>query len=280
MPSGAHRIALAVLLAGGLHSRVLFAEPEEDAKKQAADKKNGTVLTFYGLRKLEEDPSVPDEEKLKEWQAFIERATEQIQYARKAVERWKNAARVRLLEAARSADRDSKVGVVEKIKKWEEVARLYPRDPEARGAKKRIAFWTQEETKRLVEAAEDVERARRSKVERIHAWMQVLGWVEDGPEARAAHKRIDGLQDQLFAEAVSADNIARVDDRTKLAAWKDVLSGRPNASQQKIAVRRVSELEAVVGVGEEAGRKGGPSSPARAFPDAGAADASERADVR
>lgn len=215
----------------------------------AADavKKSGTVLTFYGLRKLEEDPAVSDEEKLKEWQAFIERAAEQIQYAKKAVDRWKDAARLRLVETARNADRDPKVEPKEKIKKWNEVARLYPHDPEVRGAKKRIAYWTQEETKRIVEAAEEVERARKPKVDRIRAWLQVLDWVSEGPEARAANKRIDSLQQQLFNEAQSVDAIARVDDKTKLAAWQDVLAGRPTAVQERLGTRRVSELEATIG---------------------------------
>ena len=38
--------------------------------------------------------------------------------------------------------------------------------------------------------------------------------------------------------------IARVDDKTKLSAWKDELAGRPSPKQQKKAERRVAELEA------------------------------------
>ena len=113
--------------------------------------------------------------------------------------------------------------------------------------KKCIAFWTQEETKRLVKEAEEVERSRRTKVDRIRAWMEVLAWIDQGPEAKAANKRIDSLQDQLFAEAQSVDAIARVDDKTKLAAWKDVLAGRPNEKQLHTAERRVAELEATTG---------------------------------
>jgi hypothetical protein len=239
---------LLLALAGltGTEGRAQSAGADPGKKGADSIKKNGTVLTFYGLRKLEEDPAVADEEKLKEWQAFIERATEQIQYAKKAVDRWKNAARLRLVEAARNADRDPKVEPKEKIKKWEEVARLYPRDPEVRSAKKRIAHWTQEETKRIVEAAEEVERARQPKVERIRAWLAVLDWVSEGPEAKAANKRIDNLQQQLFSEAQSVDAIARVDDKTKLAAWQDVLAGRPTPAQERLGTRRVSELEAVV----------------------------------
>jgi hypothetical protein len=220
------------------------ADPQGDGKSAEPGKKNGTVLTFYGLRKLEEDPQVPDEEKLKEWQAFIERATEQIQYAKKAVDRWKNAARVRLVESAKTSDRDAALDAKEKIKRWDEVQRLYPNDPESRAAQKRIAYWTQEQTKKLVEAAENVERSRRPKVERIQAWLEVLAWSSKGSEAKAANKRIDSLQDQLFSEAKSVDTIARVDDKTKLAAWKDVLAGRPTAAQEKMAQSRVAELQA------------------------------------
>jgi hypothetical protein len=225
------------------------SDSARDGNKDSAGagKKNGTVLTFYGLRKLEEDPNIPDDEKLKEWQAFIERATEQIQYAKKAVDRWKNAARVRLVETARNSDRDPKLDAKEKIRHWDEVVRYYPKDAEARTARKRIAYWTQEQTKKLVEAAEDVERGRRPKVERIKAWLEVLAWTNEGPEAKAANKRIDGLQQQLYSEAQSVDSIARVDDKTKLAAWRDVLAGRPSAQQEKLASRRVAELEAAVG---------------------------------
>ncbi len=241
---------MALALAASAIAPSAFADDASNGSKNQKDgdgKKGGTVLTFYGLRKLEEDPQVGDDEKLKEWQAFIERATEQIQYAKKAVDRWKNAARVRLVETARNSDRDPKLEAKEKIRHWEEVVRFYPKDPEARAAKKRIAFWTQEQTKKLVEAAETVERERRPKVERIKSWLEVLAWTSEGPEAKAANKRIDGLQQQLFSEAQSVDSIARVDDKTKLAAWRDVLAGRPTAPQEKLASRRVAELEAAVG---------------------------------
>jgi hypothetical protein len=250
----AHRYLAAIAIACLLAPSPASAEDgQKDGSKDPAKdgKKNGTVLTFYGLRKLEEDPAVPDDEKLKEWQAFIERAAEQIQYARKAVDRWKNAARVRLVETARNSDRDPKVDAKEKIRHWDDVVRYYPKDAEARSAKKRIAYWTQEQTKKLVEAAEEVERGRRPKVERIKAWLEVLAWTSEGPEAKAANKRIDGLQQQLYSEAQSVDSIARVDDKTKLAAWRDVLAGRPTTAQEKQAGKRVAELEASVGGGGE-----------------------------
>src|SRR5262245_33892403 len=259
-------VSTALLLAvlSGRVARARGAAGNDGKTLADSAKKSGSVLTFYGLRKLEEDPNVPDEEKLKEWQAFIDRANEQVQYAKKAVDRWKNAARLRLIEAAKNADRDLKVSPKDKIAQWKEVERLYPKDAEARTAKKRIAFWTQEETKRLVKAAEEVERSRRTKVDRIQAWMEVLTWIDQGPEAKAANKRIDSLQEQLFSEAQSVDAIARVDDKTKLAAWKDVLAGRPNDKQQKAAERRVAELDAALGTHSS---NGGPS------PDAGTADA-------
>lgn len=234
----------------------LAAPPEAGtAKDEGAIKKPGTVLTFYGLRKLEQDPDVSDEEKMREWTAFIERATEQIAYAEKAVDRWKNAAKIRVVEAASKADQDPKVLPREKVEKWKEVVTLYPRTKEARQAQKRAAFWMAAETKRLAEAAESVEKARKPKVERIKAWLQVLSWTERGPEARAAEKRIKDLQDQLFSEAKSVDQIARVDKRTKLEAWRDVLGGRPTPSQRKVAKKRVEALEAELVQDESAMRK-------------------------
>lgn len=217
------------------------AQDEEGDKKVV--KKPGTVLTFYGLRKLEQDPEVSDEEKLREWKAFIDRAQEQIGYAKRAMDRWKNAARLRVVDAATRSDSDDEITPRDKIAKWKEVDDLYPKSTEARTAKKRIAHWTTMETKRLVAAAESVERARKPKVDRIGAWEQVLTWVEKGPEARAALKRINDLQKQLYTEAMSVDKIARIDRQTKLEAWNDVLAGRPTPDQAKKAKERVVELE-------------------------------------
>jgi hypothetical protein len=233
---------------------IAFGEPptkEEDDKL----KKPGTVLTFYGLRKLEQDPKVTDEEKMREWQAFITRSAEQVEYARKAVARWKDASKVRVVEAASKADQDSNVLPRDKVAKWKEVSDLYPKTKEARQAQKRLVFWTAAETKRLAEAAEAVEKSRKPKVERIKAWMDVLSWTERGPEARAAEKRIVELQDQLFAEAKSVDEITRVDKQTKLEAWRDVLAGRPTNPQRTIAKKRVEELESELVQDETSMRK-------------------------
>lgn len=216
------------------------------AQDDGGANKTGTVLTFYGLLKLEQDPSVSDEQKLAEWQAFIKRAQEQTAYAHKAVDRWKNAAKVRLVEAAAKADEDPQVSARDKLNQWDEVAKLYPKSDEGRRAEKRVAYWRRAETRRLVDAAEAVEKGRRPKVERIRAWGAVLDWEGKGSEAKAAAKRVKDLQDQLFTEAQSVDRIARVDTRTKLEAWRDVLAGRPTAKQKVQAEARVSALESEV----------------------------------
>lgn len=249
--------ALAIVVAAasiaGFTSPVAAQTPDEDKPKK-------TVLTFYGLLKLEQDPEVSDEKKLEEWQAFIDRAAEQTVYAKKAVDRWKNAAKVRLVDAARKADGDPKLDAPEKLAKWAEVARLYPRSKEGRRARQRVTHWRRMETNRLVDAAEAVEKARRPKVERIQAWAKVVDWVSKGSEARAAQRRINQLQEQLFTEARSADSIARVDARTKLAAWKDVLAGRPNPKQRRLAESRVAALEAKLAKQDASARADGPGS--------------------
>jgi hypothetical protein len=243
-----------IIVASFFLANAALAEPatkEEDDKL----KKPGTVLTFYGLRKLEQDPKVSDEEKMREWQAFIQRSAEQVEYARKAVGRWKDAAKIRVVEVASKADQDPTLLPRDKVAKWKEVISLYPRSKEARHAQKRLLFWTASETKRLAEAAEAVEKARKTKVERIKAWMDVLSWTEKGPEAKAADKRIAELQNQLYAEAKSADEIARVDKETKLALWRDVLNGRPTAAQRNLAKKRVEEIESELVQDETSMRK-------------------------
>jgi hypothetical protein len=250
------RSALTILasIAALLLAKAASGEPptkEEDDKL----KKPGTVLTFYGLRKLEQDPKISDEEKMREWQEFIQRSAEQVEYARKAVARWKDAAKIRVVEAASKSDQDPALLPRDKVAKWKEVVDLYPKSKEARQAQKRLAFWTAAETKRLAEAAEAVEKGRKPKVERIKAWMDVLTWTEKGPEARAAERRIADLQDQLFAEAKSVDDITRVDKQTKLEAWRDVLNGRPTQAQRNLAKKRVEELESELVQDETSMRK-------------------------
>lgn len=210
------------------------------------EKQPGTVYTFYGLLKLEQDPKVDDAEKLREWQAFIKRSEEQVGYAKKAITRWKNAAKIRLVDEARAADGDPKITPEDKVTKWARVAELYPKTTEARRANKRMNHWVQVETKRRVADAERVEKSRRPKVERIKAWKQVLVWRPRTPAARAADRRIRQLARQLFAEAESVDAIARVDDETKLAAWQDVLSGEPLAKEERQARSRIKKLSAAI----------------------------------
>jgi hypothetical protein len=234
---------------------LLFAPNARAQEGQGAEelKKPGTVLTFYGIRKLEEDPKVSDEDKVREWEGFIIRAGEQVDYARRAIERWKVAARVRMLERARIADQDAATAPAAKLERWRELQRLYPKGPEAKEAKARITFWEKDETRRLVDAAEQVEAGKKPKTERIRAWMDVLSWVDRGPEAKRAERRIVELQGQLYAEAESVDGIARVDAATKLDAWRDVLAGRPTDAQRDKAKARVAALEAEQGGGAKAG---------------------------
>lgn len=249
-----------VLLLGAMALASPAAAGEGDKKKKPkVVKKPGTVLTFYGLRKLEQDPEVSDEEKLREWGAFITRAKEQIEYAKRAQDRWKNAARLRVVDAATRADTDETISPRDKIAKWKEVGELYPKSSDARKAKKRVAYWTSMETKRLASAAEQVERSGKPKVERIAAWVKVLEWVSRGPEARAASRRINELQKQLYAEALSVDQIGRIDRQTKLEAWHDVLNGRPTPDQAKKAKARVAQLESEMVQDERAMKKSSPS---------------------
>jgi hypothetical protein len=237
-------LQLGLLVVLGLAPATAVAQQGEETDQNAA--KTGTVYTFYGLLKREQDPNISDEQKLKDWQDFIERANQQIGYAKKAVDRWKNEAKVRLVDGAAKVDGDGAVPPREKIEKWREVQKLYAKSPEGARATKRIGFWTQEETKRLVEAAEETERQRSTKVERIQAWLKLLEWTDKGPEAKGAEKRITELQGQIYAEALSVDKIARVDVKTKLDAWRDVLGGRPTAAQGEQARARIAALESEI----------------------------------
>lgn len=219
-------------------------KPSETSKKpESVVKPKGHVLTYYGLRKLEHDPQVSEEEKLREWEEFIVRARSNIAYAKKAVGRWKKAARQRVLENVRNDDQDKSLTPATKIKRWKRIIKLYPSSQEARLAKKRVTYWQSAETKLLVESANRVEKQSASKVERIQAWLKVTKWAKSGPEQRAAQKRIKVLQQQLFQEAKDLDRIRRVDAATKLAGWRDVLAGAPTSAQKKLALKRIAKLE-------------------------------------
>jgi hypothetical protein len=229
-----------------LFSFSAFAEEtkgDSPAKSKGIVRPEGHVLTYYGLRKLEHDPEVSEEEKLKEWEAYLVRARANILYAKKAIDRWKTAARQRVLENVRRDDRDEALQPGEKITRWKRIIKLYPKSRESRLAQKRISFWKSAETKLLVEAAENVERKRGNKVERIQAWKKVVEWTKAGPEGKAARKRIKALQDQLYSEAQSLDRITRVDAKTKLASWQDVLAGAPTSAQRRKAKKRIAVLK-------------------------------------
>lgn len=240
------RALLAGLVAAGVGLASVApagADPDAGVSKDAGAAPPKTVLTYYGLRKYELDPEVTDEDKLREWQDFIERSKEQVEYAKAAVERWKHAARVRVLEQVRADDKNDALAPEDKMKSWERILTLYPKSPDARTAQKRVAYWRAEETKRRVEAAEEVERAKGSKAERIRAWRVVARWAAGAPEGRAADKRIDALEQQLYSEAESLDRIQRVDPKTKLEAWRELLSVDPRPAYRKTAEKRVAELE-------------------------------------
>ncbi|MBI2377330.1 MAG: hypothetical protein HYV07_25235 [Deltaproteobacteria bacterium] len=202
-----------------------------------------TIYTYFGLRNLERREDVTDEEKLKEWEAFIHRTEEQIGYAKKQVVFWRNAARLRLVESVQADDKDPAIEPRLKIDAWKRIAAMFPKTEEARVAEKRVAFWKASETKRLVDAAEIVEQSKTTKVERIRAWRLVIDWDPKGEAAKGATKRIAALQKQIHAEATSLDKIGRVDAATKLAVWKDVLAGEPTPAQKKEAEARIRALE-------------------------------------
>ena len=236
--------ALVASLAGMMATPSLSVGQESPANGvRGRDADRGTVYTFYGLRKLEQDPDVPDAEKLKEWQAFIRRANKQLEYADKAVVRWKNAARRRMVEAASEADRSPKLSPRDKVERWSEIARLYPKTSEARTARRRMTHWRVEETKRLIVEAEKVENADSSHPDRIQAWGAVLSWAKKGPEARAAQRRIQALQRKLYREALLVDRNRRFDAQAKLAAWQNVLAGRPSRGQRATAERKIRALQ-------------------------------------
>lgn len=228
----------------------------------------GTVLTYYGLRKLELDAAVSDAEKVKQWLAFIERATEQIAYAKTAAARWKDAARMRILESAEAAEKQPEVPATEKLAAWAKVLELYAKTPDAKVAEKHMQQIRGAELKRLGAAAEEVEKSRAQKVDRVRAWRALIEWSPKSPEAKAAERRMTALQTQLFQEAQDLDRIRRVDVETKLTAWRDVLDGAPTKDQKKLAEKRILELAA------EAPPRPQAPSPAPSAPPPSAAPAS------
>lgn len=226
---------------GVLALGVLVSLPAS-GEERATSGSGGTVLTFYGVRQLEQDPSVTDEEKVRQWRAFIERARKQLAYAQKAAERWQEAPIFRLIETAQQVEKDPGSNPRQRIAQWMLVADKYPKSEQATRARERVRYWQGEELARLVQQAEGVESAGRPKVARIQAWLSVVEWAPKTKEAKAAQKRVRALQTQLFAEAEGVDRLERLDARIKRQAWQDVLRGQPTPVQRKKATRRLSAL--------------------------------------
>jgi hypothetical protein len=200
------------------------------------------VLTFRGLLELEKDAHVSDERKLREWQDFIVRSKEQLEYASAAVDRWTIAPRIREFEATEAEEQKPSLGPRDKSERWKAFATKYPRTPEAVLADKRAGEWRGVETQRLAQALAEVERSGAHKLDRIKAALAIVEWAPASSEGRAAVARIQALEAQLYAEALNIDAIRGVDRESKLEAWKDVLAGAPTPAQRSTAQRRVTEL--------------------------------------
>ena len=247
-------VALAGVAVGGLGGSARSAEPSQDAADPApapprsaapaTEAANGddTVYTFYGLLALERDPAVSDAEKVRQWQAFLERTEEQLRYAREAVERWQDAARRRAIASALATEGDDATTAPERMQAWLQAAAAQSESEPRAKAEKRAAYWKAEHTRSLVGRARKVEAERKPKVERIAAWLEVTEWQDEGPAAQAAGARIRALRDQLYLEAESIDAVPGVDDATKLEAWQDVLRGAPTEAQRAKAAARVKSL--------------------------------------
>lgn len=229
-------------LAGSARAEEPAEAPPDGAGSPAAEAADGTVYTFYGLLELERDPAVSDAEKIRQWTAFVQRAEEQLRYAREAVERWEDASRRRAIEAALATERDDRTTAAQRMRAWLSAASAQSEDAPRQKADKRAAYWKAEQTRALVERARRVEAERKPKVERIAAWRAVTDWQEEGPAAQAAGSRIRALRDQLFREAESVDQVPGVDDATKREAWQDVLRGAPTEAQRTQAEARLEAL--------------------------------------
>lgn len=209
---------------------------------EAVEPPEGMVRSFQGLLQLEQDATVSDEAKVKAWKAFIRRTKKQSAYAQKAIRHWNDADRLRWLESARATERDPRAKPRQKIAQWKAILDKYPDSEPAIEAKDRILHWRRVETQRLVQIAERVESHGRSKVDRIQVWRSVRLWAPDSPEGRAAAQRISALQKQLVKEAESIENIDRIDIRTKMEAWEDVLKGQPTKKEVAIVKQKIAQL--------------------------------------
>jgi hypothetical protein len=216
--------------------------PETEPSDRGAE--GETVFTFYGLLTLEEDASVADAEKVRQWRAFIRRAEQQLAYAREAISRWEDASRRRRIERALATESDPQTSAPDRAAAWTAAAEAQIHPEAAEKARRRAAFWAAEHARALVVAAKAVEADGRPKVERIRAWKAVVDWPGAGEAAAAAGARIRLLADQLFLEAESLDGVAGVDRQTKRDAWTDVLEGAPTDAQRTKARTRLRALAA------------------------------------
>ncbi len=207
-----------------------------------AGSKDKRVLTFHGLRRLEEDPKISDEHKRAAWDAFVKRATEQVAYAKKAVVHWERVAEQRLVKTAQAYEADAGASVDKKIHAWRALVDRFPKASESGHAQKRIADLKAQETARRVEVAEHKEASRRNKVVRLQAWGEVLAWTQGGPEADKAAARVRALRGQLYAEASSLDRLVGIDAASKIRLWQEVLDGRPTPRQSARALKRIEAL--------------------------------------
>ncbi len=201
------------------------------------------VISFKGLLELEAQKDVADARKEAEWAAFVERTEAQLAYARKAVRRWRNAERARLLAAAIALDGDAQAEPVAKEKAWLKVAETRKEEEEVEKAQARAEHWHRVEAERLVQRARTVEEEGALKGARIKAWQKVVAWARPGSLREAARARIAALQARLLEEARALDQVDRVDPETKLAAWRAVLDGAPDAQQAAEARRRMAALQ-------------------------------------
>jgi len=200
------------------------------------------VISFKGLLELEARSDVSDARKEAEWTAFVERTEAQLAYARKAIRRWQNAERERLLAAAVALDADPDAELLAKEKAWLQVAQSQTEAGQVEKAKARAAYWHRMEAERLVQRARAVEEDGARKGARIAAWQRVVAWARPGELREAAQSRIAALQARLLEEARALDAVERVDAETKLAAWRAVLEGAPSPAQTSEAKRRIAEL--------------------------------------
>lgn len=200
------------------------------------------VITFKGLLQLEADPQLSDARKIEEWSAFVERTEAQLDYARKAVVRWRNAERERRLADALALETRSDATSVDKERAWLEVARTQEEASAVTKAKRRASHWHRVEARRLVGAAKAVEEEGALKEERIAAWKRVSEWADDEAILAAAKARIRALQDRLLEEARALDRVERVDDESRLVAWRAVLAGAPSDDERAEARRRIAAL--------------------------------------